>query len=67
MNKSQRVDPFVSNEPEVEVDATTNRILKQRMNCGRRPAGRPQSSPRANPATAFKVLSVSRNISSVIF
>jgi hypothetical protein len=31
MNKPQRVDPFVSNEPEVEVDATTHRILKQRM------------------------------------
>jgi hypothetical protein len=31
MDKPQRIDPFVSNDPEVEVDATTDRILKQRM------------------------------------
>lgn len=31
MSKPQRVDPSVSNEPEVEVDATTSRILKQRL------------------------------------
>ena len=31
MGKPQRVDPFVSREPEVEVDAATSRILKQRI------------------------------------
>jgi hypothetical protein len=31
MGKPQRVDPFVSNEREVEVDAATSRLLKQRI------------------------------------
>ena len=31
MRKVQPGDPFVSNEPEVEVDTATSRILKQRM------------------------------------
>jgi hypothetical protein len=31
MVKTQPVDPFVSNEPEVRLDAATSRILKQRM------------------------------------
>jgi hypothetical protein len=30
VSKPQRVDPFVSNEPEIEVDDATSRILKQR-------------------------------------
>ena len=31
MGKLQSIDAFVCNEPEVEVDAETSRILKQRM------------------------------------
>jgi hypothetical protein len=31
MSKLQRVDPFVSTEPQVEVDAATSRVLKQRI------------------------------------
>ena len=31
MGKVKSIDPFVSSEPEVEVDAATSRILKQRM------------------------------------
>lgn len=31
MSKSLPADPFVSNEGEVKVDATTRRILKQRV------------------------------------
>ena len=31
MNKPQRIDPFVSSEAEVKVDAATSRILKQRI------------------------------------
>lgn len=31
MGKPQSIDAFVCNEPEVEVDAETGRILEQRM------------------------------------
>ena len=31
MGKAKSIDPFVSTEPEVEVDAAISRILKQRM------------------------------------
>lgn len=31
MSKPQRIDPFVSSEAEVKVDASTNRVLKQRV------------------------------------
>jgi hypothetical protein len=31
MSKPQRVDPFVSKEPEIEVDAATSRLLKHRV------------------------------------
>jgi hypothetical protein len=31
MGNGKRIDPFVCNEPEVEVDPATSRILKQRM------------------------------------
>ena len=31
MAKGKSIDPFVCNEPEVEIDSTTSRILKQRM------------------------------------
>ena len=31
MSKPQRVDPFVSSENEVKVDAATSRLLKQRI------------------------------------
>jgi hypothetical protein len=31
MNKAQRIDPFVSDEAEVKVDAATSRLLKQRI------------------------------------
>ena len=31
MSKPQRLDPFVSDEAEVKVDAATSRILKQRI------------------------------------
>jgi hypothetical protein len=31
MSKPERVDPFVSNEAEVKVDAATSRILTQRI------------------------------------
>jgi hypothetical protein len=31
MSKSQRIDPFVSSEAEVKVDAATSRILRRRI------------------------------------
>ena len=31
MNKAQILDPFISNEPEIEVDAETSLILDERM------------------------------------
>jgi hypothetical protein len=31
MSKPERIDPFVSGESEVKVDAATSRILKQRI------------------------------------
>ena len=31
VSKPQRADPFVSNEPVVEVDAATSRVLRQRV------------------------------------
>lgn len=31
MEKIKSIDPIVSNEPEVEVDVATGRVLKQRM------------------------------------
>ena len=31
MSKPQRIDPFISSEAEVKVDATTSRILRQRI------------------------------------
>ncbi len=31
MSKPERIDPFVSSEAEVRVDAATSRILKQRI------------------------------------
>ena len=31
MSKPQHVDPFVSSEAEVKVDAATSRLLKQRI------------------------------------